>query len=156
MATNAVSIADQIVTAINAGSYSNSFSPTAARYLVGNRSVENLEDSKSLSVAVVPFGLSDVEFQSASRLIETYQTTIHIRSNVGKDSNSNTFTVTEIENLLQFVGEVQTQICEWEKDRTDFELIRYENPALYDPELIQKGQFHSIVLIESSKEKDLS
>lgn len=144
MSGAAVTISDSVTAAINAGSYSNSYAPTAHRRLSPNRKV-NREDITSLNVLVSPLGLR-ATIASLDSFSEDYRIGVFVYDNVEKAADSDNYNETTISNLLTFCDEMQKQVISYADDQANgiTFLGEFSSDPLYDESYMTAGIFNSI------------
>lgn len=145
MAGQAVTIADAVVTAINAkNDYSNSYTPTAVRKMLFNAKIDR-ESTTSVGVYVMPGPMTAIA-EDEGVFAEAYQTRVFVFDEVDKSSDSNDYNETTVSNLLTLVEEIQTQIVTYADTNPSTLKFTgtYENNPLLDDEFIRDGVFLSV------------
>lgn len=145
MAGQAITIADAVVTAINAKvDYSNSFTPSATRKMLVNLKA-NREDITGLNVWVVPGGFAST-VASEDRYSDDYRIRVFVADEVAKGDNSDDYNESEISNLLTLVEEIQTQVIQYADSNpsTLKTTGQFTNDPLVDDEYLEQGTFLSV------------
>lgn len=145
MAFQAIPLADNVVEAINAKTdYSNGITPNAQRRLLVNLKA-NKEKITELKVFV---STGTLESEPATRSIsnDDYTVRVFVYENVPRIEDTDLFDESKIEELLNFVGEMQTQVIEYADQNKDKlrTLGEFVNSPIMDDTFMESGTFLSV------------
>lgn len=137
MASRLKTTADQIVSTLNAHTFSMAF--TASRSILPEESLISAGDT--LTVVVISKAIPESELAARAYLQEQVQTDIAVFKRLPG------FTTAQVDAMLQLVQEIRDYLNSLAVRKT-LAVTKVENPTIYSPDhLREKQQFFSVVTV---------